>query len=572
MVDVRELALKWALKNAVEHGGKAELGPVIAKIVAESPEVKQRIKELRVSIQEIVEQVNSMRLEEQVKRLEEIAPELLRKETKKEEKKLPPLPNAVKGRVVTRLPPEPSGYMHLGHAMSGLLNYLYARMYDGRLWLRFEDTNPRKAELEYYENFRKGYRWLGIEWDYEKNNSDDMHVYYEYAERLIKEGHLYVCTCKPEEMSLQRREMQECTHRRQTIDENMELWSKMHNGGFKEGEAVVRLVGDMRSKNTAMRDPVMFRIVEHPHPLVGDKYRVWPTYDFAASIQDALCGVTHVLRSSEFAFRDELQNYIRTLLELPSPTIIEYSRFEFKGTPTSKRIIRELIEEGVVEGWDDPRLTTINAIRRRGILPEAIKEFTITQTGFSYAKRVYDWSLLTSINRKILDPLAKRMFFVPEPVKLLVEGLGRYEVELPYHPSRDMGSRILKVDGWVYVPRQDLAKIGVGDSFRLKMLANVRLERLEDDKAVGKFAGREPMEGIPIIQWVGSEAVEASVYKPEELIAEDGSVNRDSMKLIKGFAEKSAETICYDEVVQFERFGFCRRDSETELRFIYAHD
>ncbi|HIQ29297.1 MAG TPA: glutamate--tRNA ligase [Candidatus Caldiarchaeum subterraneum] len=572
MVDVRELAIKWALKNAVDHGGRAELGPVIAKMVAESPEVKARIKELRPVIQEAVEQVNAMSLEEQVRRLEEIAPELLRREARKEEKKLPPLPNAVKGKVVTRLPPEPSGYMHLGHAMSGLLNYLYARMYEGGLWLRFEDTNPRKAGLEYYENFRRGYRWLGIEWDYEKNNSDDMKLYYEYAEKLIKEGHLYVCTCTPEEMSRQRREMRECLHRRHTTDENMELWSRMQDGGFKEGEAVVRLAGDMRSKNTAMRDPVMFRIVEHPHPIVGDRYRVWPTYDFAASIQDSLCGVTHVLRSSEFAFRDELQNYIRRLLGMRNPTIIEYSRFEFKGTPTSKRVIRELIEEGVVEGWDDPRLTTIDAIRRRGILPEAIKEFTITQTGFSYAKRVYDWSLIASINRKILDPVARRMFFVPEPVKLTVEGLGYSEVTLPYHPSRDMGVRVLKVDNWVYVPRNDLTKIGVGNMLRLKQLANVKLTTLEDDTAVGEFMGKEPVEGVPIIQWVGLESADVVVYKPGELIADDGSVNRDSMGILRGVAERSVETVRYDEVVQFERFGFCRRDSGEELKFIYAHD
>ena len=570
--NLRKTILKWALKNAVDHDGKAAIGPVISKLVAEDPSIKNRIREIRGIVEEVVNYVNGIPPEEQERMLGEIAPELLRHETRREEKKLPPLPGAVKGQVVTRLPPEPSGYMHIGHAMSGLLNYLYAEMYDGKLWLRFEDTNPRKVRLEYYESFRKGYRWLGIEWDYEKNNSDDMKLYYEYAEKLIKMNKLYLCTCSPDEMSMQRREMKTCIHRSQGVEENLELWSKMINGEFKEGEIAVRLAGDMSSKNTAMRDPVMFRVVDHPHPLLGKDYIVWPTYDFAVAIQDAICGITHVLRSSEFAFRDELQNYIRSLLGLRNPVIIEYSRFEFRGTPTSKRLIRPLIESRVVWGWDDPRLATVEGIRRRGILPEAIREFTITQTGFSYAKRVYDWSLLFSINRKLLDPKARRFFFVPHPIELKVDGLEK-EVEIPYHPTYgEYGRRKLKASNRVFISRWDLDRLRDIGEFRLKHLANIRIRHISDNFAEGEITGFNPREGLQIIQWVGEEKIEAKVYRPGELFRDGEEVNMDSMEEIVGYVEENAVSIDHGEIVQFERFGFCRRDSKDEMKFIFTHE
>ena len=239
-MELEEIALKWALKNAVDHDGKAMVGPVIAKVIGEHPELRGNIGRVKEVVEKVVEEVNSMRLEEQREKLMDIAPELLERR-RVEEKRLPPLPNAEKGKVVTRLPPEPSGYMHIGHGMSGLLNYLYARMYDGFIWLRFEDTDPRKVKLEYYDSFRRGYRWLGIEWDDEKNNSDDIELFYKYAEKLIKLGKAYVCRCPIERIRRFRREMRECEHRSQGVDENLDLWNRMLGGEFGEGEAILRL-------------------------------------------------------------------------------------------------------------------------------------------------------------------------------------------------------------------------------------------------------------------------------------------------------------------------------------------
>ena len=571
-MELEEIALKWALKNAVDHDGRAMVGPVIAKVIGEHPELRGDIGRVKEVVEKVVEEVNSMRLEEQREKLMEIAPELLERR-RVEEKRLPPLPNAEKGKVVTRLPPEPSGYMHIGHGMSGLLNYLYARMYDGFIWLRFEDTDPRKVKLEYYDSFRRGYRWLGIEWDDEKNNSDDIELFYKYAEKLIKLGKAYVCRCPIERIRRFRREMRECEHRSQGVDENLDLWNRMLSGEFGEGEAILRLKGDMRSKNTVMRDPALFRIIDHPHPLTGRKYRVWPLYDFAVSIEDHLCGVTHVLRTSEFALRDELQNYIRELLGMRNPIYVEYSRFEFKGTPVSKRKLRALIEARIASSWDDPRFPTIDGIRRRGILPEAIREFTVTQTGFSYAKREYDWSLLFAINRRLLDPKARRLFFTPNPVKLVVENSPKISADIPYHPdNRELGSRRVKAEGEFYISGEDFEEMKVGDVFRLKYLMNLRIIEKADKYVRAEFLSREPMKNIKIIQWVPvDEAVRVRVLVPDIIYLND-EINPNSLKVVDGFGERAVEDVKVNEIIQFERFGFCRRDSGSRLLFIKAHN
>lgn len=570
---IEEIILKWALKNAIDHGGRALERAVLSKIIREEQSLKSKIKEIIPLAEAIIRKVNSMSIEEQKSLLEEIAPELMEREKKIEEKKLPPLPNAVKGKVVTRLPPEPSGYMHIGHAMSGLLNYLYAKMYDGMVWLRFEDTDPRKVELEYYESFRKGYRWLGIIWDKEKNNSEDIELFYDYAEKIIELGKAYVCFCTLEKIKFLRREGLACEHRSQEIDENLKYWKKMLEGKFREGEAVLRLVGDMRSQNTTMRDPAIFRIVKRPHPIVGEKYCVWPLYDFAASIEDGVCGITHILRTSEFALRDELQNYIRDLIGMNNPVYLEYARFEFKGTPVSKRKLRAVIEAGLAEGWDDPRFPTIEGLKRRGILAEAIKEFTLTQTGFSYSKREYDWSLLHAVNRRILDPVTRRFFFVPNPIKLVVEGLEAGEVIIPFHPTnKSLGVRKISYTNEIYISSLDAKNMKSGDIIRLKYLANVKIVEISKDKIESVWISGGAAQNTPIIQWVPSSKFhDVRVLIPGPLYV-DGEINPESLKIVEGYAEENIEDVKVDEIVQFERFGFCRCDSNLKKVFIKTHD
>ncbi|MDW8083792.1 MAG: glutamate--tRNA ligase [Candidatus Caldarchaeum sp.] len=573
MTELRDKILLAALRNAVQHGGKAVVNSVMSKLFTEDVSLRQRAREIKELVTEVVDEVNRLSLDEQKTLLTQKFGESLGRPSPAEEpRKLPPLPNAEHGRVVTRLPPEPSGYMHVGHAIAGLINEYYARIYGGKLWLRFEDTNPRKVRKEYYESFRRGYRWLGIEWDYEKNNSDDMEKYYDYAKQLIEQGLLYACFCGPEAMHRQRAEGIPCPHRNVDSESSLEVWNEVINGKYLEGEVAFRLRGVCDSPNTALRDPVMFRIVDHPHPLTGREFRLWPTYDFAAAVQDGLCGVTHVLRSSEFAFRDELQNMIRGFLGLENPVYVEFARFEFKGVTTSKREIRSLIEDGLVSGWDDPRLTTMDAIKRRGLKPQTLREFMMIYAGVSYAKKEYDWSLLYSINRKLLDPVAKRLFFVVRPVRVKLQNFGGSKVELPFHPSADLGKRTIEIRDSVYIAGPDAEKLKVGDIFRCKLFANIKVVDGNSDGFIGEVISGPPIKDTPILQWVSEDHVPVKVLRYGSLFNDDGSLNRESLWVEEGYGERIVEQVAYDEVVQFERYGFVRRDSTDNLIFVYCHD
>ncbi|MFN3622396.1 MAG: glutamate--tRNA ligase family protein, partial [Nitrososphaerales archaeon] len=274
---------------------------------------------------------------------------------------------------------------------------------------------------------------------------------------------------------------------------------------------------------------------------------------------------------SEFAFRDELQNLIRHHLNQPNPVYVEFARFEFRGVPTSKRIIRELIEKKVVTGWDDPRLSTIEAIRRRGLLPETLREFTYTYAGVSFAKKEYDWSLVYSINRKLVDSRARRFFFVPNPVKLVLRNFAGARVEIPYHPSLKLGKRTLEAGKTVYISGDDAAALNVGDIFRCKMLANVRVLEIYSGEIVGEVVGVEPLHGVKIVQWVPENYVEVKVFKYEELIKANGSINMESVKEIRGYGESYLTSVDIDEIVQFERFGFVRVDSVSPFIAYFAH-
>lgn len=568
--DLHDLIMKLSLKNAVEHEGKASESAIISKTIGERPDLRSQIKELRLLIEEIVEDVNALSADEQRRRLGAIAPELLERRKAIETKGLPPLPGALMGKVVTRLPPEPSGYMHLGHAMAFLLNFLYAQIYDGKVWLRFEDTDPRKVRKRYYESFRSGCRWLGIRWDYEKNNSDGIESYYSQGESLIAKGAAYVCTCPVTDLRGLRAKGIGCPHRDMGREEAESLWKGMLSG-LKEGEAILRLKGDMASKNYVMRDPVLFRILDHPHPLTKSRFRVWPTYDLAVAIEDANCGITHVLRSSEFVPRDELQNKIRELLELRSPIIIEYSRFTFQGTPLSKRKLRPLIEAKQVSGWDDPRLPTVEGVMRRGIVPEAIRDFTTSYMAFTFTRKEYDWDLLFSVNRKVLDPVTKRYYFVPQPIPLSVSGSPTQSVWLRNHPDKELGKREVHVDGHFYIAKDDLRGLKEGDTIRLKDLYNVVVEKVGADGMSAKYLSRELIDGVPKLQWVTDDNLATDVLVPGPLFIGE-EFNEHSLSRVSGFAERSISNLNVGEIVQFERFGFCRLDAKGERpTFIFAH-
>ena len=510
-----------ALLNAVKHAGNAETGAVVSKSLGESPAMRTMAKEVARAAAEAVKRVNAMSPAEQQKLLREKYPEAVeateqrKLERKKEEEtrevQLPPLTGAVEGKVVLRLPPEPSGYMHIGHAMAGVINDSYKRFYKGELWLRFEDTNPKKVKKAYYQSFKDGYAWLGIEWDHEKSVSSDREVLYDHAKRLIAQGDAYACACPADRVKKLRFEGVACDHRDQSVEKNLAVWEGMLSRKFKEGEYVIRLRGDLANLDHSLRDPNLMRVIDSPHPLVGTKYVVWPIYDLENVVEDKLCGVTHVLRSSEFHVA--LQDKLRELLGFPMVHVEQFSRFNFKGTPVQKRLLRPLVEEKVVSGWDDPRMPTIEGVKRRGILSEAIRQFTIL-VGYTKTEHTFDWSLLFAVNRKLLDPISRRVFFVPDPVELKVRGAPARTVSIPFHPTEaKFGKRELSVaaEPALLIPSSDLASMKEGDLFRLMDLYNVRLVSKGGHAAAAEFAGDELRYDLKKLQWVSDDKNKASV-------------------------------------------------------------
>jgi glutamyl-tRNA synthetase len=567
-MELKDKLYQYALENAIKFKGKANPGAVIGKILASNPEVKQDMKNVSIQINEIIKEVNSIPLEKQTQMLLEFNPEFhdqekaKKQERKEQRKELPELKNAIPGKVLTRIAPEPSKYNHIGHAASFLLNYMYALKYDGKCILRFEDTNPEKGAQEYVSAMEQDVlEYLDIKTEKTVFVSDHMDKYYEFGEQLIEKENAYTCICKSETISKLRREMKACPCRDKTSNQTMSDWIKMKNGELEEGSITLRLKIDMEHKNAVMRDPVIFRLSYKPHYRQNDKYKIWPMYDFENAIEEGLLGVTHVLRSNEFDSRIELQNHIRNLFNLPNPEIKQYARFNITGAITQGREIRALIESGDYIGWDDPRLVTLRALKRRGIVKEAFYELAKV-IGMSKTSSNLDFSVIASINRSILDEKADRYFYIHDPVKIMIENAPELNIELDIHPHHRKGGRKFKTNNEFFVSKTDLDSIKEGELVRLMDCLNFRKKEnkfIFDSIEVEKYK----LEGKKIIHWVPTNsAIEISILMPD-------------CKETIGIAEENITNIQEDQVVQFERYAFCRLDSidecSNQYKFWYGH-
>ena len=552
---------KAAIKNAAMHNGEARLSSVISEILGKDKQLVKEMNDLRVLAEKAVNDINLLPKEEIMKLAADMKL-LSSKENEKEKKGLKPLPGAENG-VVLRLPPEPSGYMHWGHALSFTINYLYKEMYNGKLWLRFEDTNPNLVKEEFVKNFEESIKWLGIKYDEKKFISDDMEKIYGFAEKLIKEGKAYGCTCSSDEIKKNRNIGKECQHRSNSIEENTLLWKKAKEGKFGTGELTFRFKGNMNDKDAALRDPNIMRVIKTDYK----PYNLWPLYDFASVIEDELCGITHILRSNEF--KTSLQTRLRKELGFHEPYVIQYSRFNFEGTLTSKRKVRELIKQGYIKDWHDIRLATIYSMKRRGIQPETVREF-VKEVGYSSSEHEYSLEMLFTFNRRIIDGYAKRLFFVPNPIKLLVEDAIEEKAKLPFHPSNDLGYREIQTNGRFFIDRGDVVSLDIGDTFRLKELYSVEIVDKENDLITCRMHSREHEQGEKIIQWVSEQNVPIKVIKVGDLLNADGTFNEKSLTEMEGLAEKTIDEIGEGQVIQFERFGFCRLDNKNKMEFIFV--
>ena len=557
---IKKTARNYALQNAIQFNGTANPKAVAGKVIA-------AFKDENISPNDIYQisgsaclEVNKIPIEKQIAELEKLAPELLKKEKKERDFTLPKLPNAEKGKVVTRFPPEPNGYLHIGHAKAVVVDHEYARMYDGKFILRFDDTNPENAHLKFYDAQKEDLRWLGVEWDEEYHTSDHLGKHYKLAEQLIDQEDAYVCKCPPDAIKNGRFHGKKCGCRAVSAEENLDLWKDMISSSV-EG-AVLRLKGDMTCVNTAMRDPTLFRIIDKSHPLHGDKYRVWPTYDFAGAVEDSLSGVTHPFRTKEYELRDECYFHLLELLKLRKPHLMEFARLSIEGMPVSKRKIKPLIEKGMVSGYDDIRLPTLRGLEKRGILPEAIKQFVFSQ-GISKVESSVTFSLVEAINRKIIDPIAKRYFFVKNPIKLVVENAPVREKTIRLHPTDEkLGSRTIKTGNTFFVPKEDIKKINIGDIFRLKDLYNVKIKE-KNNEIFAEYAGENLIPDSAKIQWTAEKFVKMSVFVPG-LLYQNGNYNSNSLRMVEGFAEEAVSHLETGEIVQFERFGFVRIEKQNK--------
>ncbi len=557
---IQKIARKYALQNAVQFNGPANPKAVAGKVNAAFKNEDVSPKEIYQISGAACSEVNSIPLEKQILELQQIAPELLHKEKKERDFSLPKLPHAEKGKVVTRFPPEPNGYLHIGHAKAAIVDYEYAQIYDGKFILRFDDTNPEHAELEFYEVQKEDLRWLGIKWDREYHTSDNLKTHYKLAEQLINQGGAYICKCTPEVIKDGRFHSKACNCIKRGSDESLDIWKELLSSDGPKG-AILRLKVDMKSANTAMRDPTLFRVIDKTHPLQGDKYRVWPTYDFAGAIEDSISGVTHPFRTKEYELRDPVYFHILSLLNLRKPHLMEFSRLSIEGMPVSKRKIKPLIEKGLVSGYDDIRLPTLRGLKRRGIVPEAIRQFVFSQ-GISKVESTVDFSVVEAFNRKILDPKVKRYFFVSDPVKLTVEDAPKRNITIKLHPTNDLGARRVETDSVFFVQKEDIQNMKTGDIFRLKSLYNVKIEDTGDEKS-GRFAGEELISDTAKIQWTTKDYIEMKIYVPRPLFNKD-SYNQKSLAELHGYAEKAVSDISDGEIIQFERVGFVRIEKQQE--------
>ncbi len=505
--------------------------------------------------------------------------------------------------IATRFPPEPNGYLHIGHAKSICLNFGIARDYQGTCNLRFDDTNPVKEDVEYVESIQRDVQWLGFQWNgtvrYSSDYFDQLHA---YAVELINKGLAYVDELTPEQIREYRGTLTQAgknsPFRDRSVEENLTLFEKMKNGGFKEGEACLRAKIDMASSFMVMRDPVLYRIKFADHHQTGDKWCIYPMYDFTHCISDALEGITHSICTLEFQDNRRLYDWVLDNISIPChPRQYEFSRLNLEYTVMSKRKLNLLVTEGIVEGWDDPRMPTISGLRRRGYTPEAVREFC-HRIGVTKQDNTVEMSALESCIREDLNERAPRAMAVLDPLRVVLENMPEdhfEEISIINHPNKpEMGSRLVPFSREIFIDRADFReeankqykRLVMGKEVRLRHAYIIKAERVEKD-AEGNITtlycsvdrdtlGKDPADGRKVkgvIHWVSAaHALEAEVRLYDRLfaVANPGAaddflstINPQSLRII-GHAklEPSLRDAKPEFVYQFEREGYFCADSK----------
>ena len=592
----KEMIRAAVLLNIVQHGN-AKVGAVVKHIISLNPEMRKNGKEIAAIVSQYVaeleevnkEQAESYLIEQHKDYYEKVTArqkDYKEKQRKRRRTELPDLPNAEMGKVKVRYAPEPSKKPHIGHILTFSVNGMYAKRYDGESVLRLDDTNPVTAQQEFYDSWEELLEWLGFKPTEVVMASDYMPLFYQVIESFLKRGKAYCCLCNREDLRNFRGDQKECKHRVHSKEENIQIWKQMLDAQYREGEAIVRYVGDMNSNNTAFRDPILFRIIEKEHCRLGNRFLVWPTYDFESSILEGHLGITHVLRDSNFGkMRIELQEHILRDAGFPLPQFVQYSRYNVLDCLTSGRQLRELVESGIVDSWGDPALCTFEGLKNRGIQPSIFPEI-IKEVGITKGTTTIDWTMINTQNIKKIDKQAKRVYCVLDPWELYIEGEEDNKskfVDVPYHPTnKELGTRRIEYKSGFFVSGSDAMQFVEGEEIRLKFLWNFRVDSIDKTQKIIRATqlNDEIQKGKKIIQWVSQMSQrECQIIYPisplkylkeysHQLQGKDKDTIRERYhqeRTKKGVIEGMMGTYIEGEILQLERIAYVRIAKEEPL-------
>ena len=553
--ELQLIARKHALANAVKFNGKANAGSVIAKIIAELPEAKSEMKIVGKEVNEIIKHINELPLDVQMHELEEKFPEMLEEKKKVERDELKEFKHVGSNGVTMRFAPSPSGPMHIGHAITGGLTALYVKKYGGKFILRIEDTNSDNIDIEAYDMLPEDAEWIFGNVTEVWIQSDRMEVYYSYAKKFLESGTGYICTCSSESFKKCVDTMEDCPCRNLNIEEQMHRWKQMFDKhhGYKEGEAVLRFKSDMKHNNPAMRDFPLARINDSEHPRQGLKYRVWPLMNLSVFSDDVEAHMTHIIRAKDHetnAKRQELMCHALNIKNIPETYFL--GRYNFEGLELSCSKTKARIKAGEFSDWEDIRLPFLRALKRRGYQPEAFLKYT-RLTGLSPVDKTIQseefFKIINSFNKEIIDKTSKRFFMMHDYTKIFIENAPYQKIKLKAHPDNEaLGYRELEVEKEFLVSNKDLNEFKDGTLYRFMDCLNFRKQ---DNLFVFDSLDYETFKtnGHKIMHWLPAYG-----NVDIEILMDDAST-------ITGVAEHNIKQLKVGEIIQFERFGFCRLDS-----------
>ncbi len=541
---------KNVLKNAIEHDGRAELKSVVNKLLGSFPELRSSIKDLMSEINQTISRINSLSIDQQISLAKEKYSEILIVEKKNEEHHLPDLKN-VRGKVVMRMAPSPSGPLHLGHSRMLILNDEYVKRYGGELILRIEDTNPNNIYPKAYDMIQEDTRWLDVNFTQFVIQSERMELYYTRARELIRMGKAYICKCRVEDFKRDLMESRACPHRNLSPDLMVKQFDRIISGEDKDVKPVLVIKTDLKHPNPAVRDWIAFRVIETPHPHTGKKYRFYPLMNFSVAVDDHELGLTHVIRGMDHLNNTERQKYIFNYFKWDIPEYFHYGLINIQDAILSTTAMRKGIDAGEYRGWDDVRLATLLALRRRGYQKETFRKYWI-DSGLNDVNSDFSWEIFNSMNRQFIDHSANRYFFVSDPVKVQIMDSPEIESMIPLYPKeseRGFRKYTLNKDQALYLQKSDINDVKENDILRLKDLYNIIYR---DGK--WHYLDSENKTKRKIIHWVKEDSPEFEVYRP------DGTTD-------SGFIESDA--VKATGIIQFERYAFVNKTSESYALYLH---